>query len=638
MSFSQENSSTESSAREPSKPSEAVQSPTNPTAHPDPTASPAPAENAEANKNSEEEGSRTDDSGLSDSAKARIKIGTQRQGTAIPKIAPRVVTDFKTPPKQVFVSLDQEGNFAPVAPTVNPSATAAQNQQPKPVQQAQPRPQGQQPAQTQQQSGNRPPQQQQSQQRPLQHKQRSGIDDHDAAAASEGASILSDAAYRPKPAPLGKNDIKQRENFNPTYKRVEKPSTRGALSDDLEAELAAALGEDSLDDLIQKTGSEIAGTQLESDTKQNARVLRVSREFVFVELPGMNQGAMSTQQFGENIPEPGTILEVLVNRFSAEEGLYEVSLTTAAVDIADWSQVSEGMVVNAKISGHNKGGVECEVNRLRGFIPAGQLSLYRVENLEQFVGQTLMCIVTEANRERRNLILSHRAILEREQAENKQKLLAELEPGQEREGIVRSLRDFGAFVDLGGVDGLIHISQLSWDRVKHPSEVLSEGQKVKVKVQKIDPDTGKIGLSLRDLYQSPWATATMKYPVSSTVTGKVSRIMDFGAFVKLESGLEGLVHISELSYKRVFRASDVLTEGQEVDVKVLSIDPDAQKMGLSIKALTARPEPTKSDAEKAEEAAMAQEPVAPRTPKIYKTPLKGGTGRATGGDQFGLKW
>jgi small subunit ribosomal protein S1 len=351
----------------------------------------------------------------------------------------------------------------------------------------------------------------------------------------------------------------------------------------------------------------------------------------------MNQGAMSTQQFGENIPEVGTIIEVLVNRFSAEEGLYEVSLTTAAVDIADWSQVNEGMVVNAKITGHNKGGVECEVNRLRGFIPAGQLSLYRVENLEQFVGQTLMCIVTEANRERRNLILSHRAILEREQAENKQKLLAELEVGQEREGIVRSLRDFGAFVDLGGVDGLIHISQLSWDRVKHPSEVLAEGQKVKVKVQKIDPETGKIGLSLRDLYQSPWATATMKYPVSSTVTGKVSRIMDFGAFVKLESGLEGLVHISELSYKRVFRTSDVLAEGQEVEAKVLSIDPDAQKMGLSIKALTARPEPEKSDAQKAEEAAAA-EPVAPRTPAVYKTPLKGGTGRATGGEQFGLKW
>ena len=155
--------------------------------------------------------------------------------------------------------------------------------------------------------------------------------------------------------------------------------------------------------------------------------------------------------------------------------------------MGDWSEVSEGMIVEARVTGHNKGGLECEVNRLRGFIPASQISLYRVEDLAQFVGQKFACVITEANPDKGNLVLSRRAVLEREKAEAKTKLLAELEVGQVREGIVRSLQEFGAFVDLGGVDGLIHISQLSWDRIRHASEVLELGQKVKVKIQKIDP-------------------------------------------------------------------------------------------------------------------------------------------------------
>ena len=145
------------------------------------------------------------------------------------------------------------------------------------------------------------------------------------------------------------------------------------------------------------------------------------------------------------------------------------------------------MVVEARVTGHNKGGLECEVNRLRGFIPASQISMYRVEDLAQFVDQKFACVITEANPEKRNLVLSRRAVLEREKAEAKEKLMAELEVGQVREATVRSLQSFGAFVDLGGVDGLIHISQLSWDRIKHASEVLEVGQKVKVKIQKIDP-------------------------------------------------------------------------------------------------------------------------------------------------------
>jgi small subunit ribosomal protein S1 len=286
--------------------------------------------------------------------------------------------------------------------------------------------------------------------------------------------------------------------------------------------------------------------------------------------------------------------------------------------------------------------LECTVNNIRGFIPFSQVALYRVETLEEFVGQSFTCVVTEANPDRRNLVLSRRAMLERERAEAKQKLLETLAPGQIHEGVVRKLMDFGAFVDIGGVDGLLHISQLAWGRVKHPSEVLSEGQHLKVRVEKIDPESGKISLAYRDLMESPWTSAPVKYPQGSTVRGTVTKLMDFGAFVELEPGLEGLVHISELSHKRVFRTSDVVKEGDQVEVMVQSIDPESKRISLSMKALH-QPEPTPKELEaKAEAEAMAEtpapaaEPPKPKKPEKEK-PLTGGLGKRTG-EKFGLKW
>ncbi len=226
--------------------------------------------------------------------------------------------------------------------------------------------------------------------------------------------------------------------------------------------------------------------------------------------------------------------------------------------------------------------------------------------------------------------------MEREQAETKQKLLAELEVGQTREGVVRNIRDFGAFVDLGGIDGMIHVSQMSWDRVKHPSEVLQVGQKVKVKIQKIDPETHKISLAYRDLFDNPWTNVTAKYPVTSKVTGTVSKLMDFGAFVKLEPGVEGLVHISELSFKRVHRVSDIVQEGQQVEAKVLSVDPENQRISLSMKALEARPEPKKPESESEPEPAAEETPPAKKKPR--KVPLQGGLGRSPLAKKYGLNW
>lgn len=409
-----------------------------------------------------------------------------------------------------------------------------------------------------------------------------------------------------------------------------------SIPPDLEDEINEALAGVSIDEMLTGGASDTGKVgRIEPDERYPATVVKVHRDNIFFALPGNQEGVASTKQLAE-IPEVGASLDVIVTRLNEDEGLYELRIPGAAAQVQDWSDVSEGTVVEARITGHNSGGLECEVGHIRGFIPVSQISLYRVDDMSEFVDQKLQCAVTEANPARRNLVLSRRAVLEREREEARQQLLESLEVGQTREGVVRNLRDFGAFVDLGGVDGLIHISQLSWDRVDHPSQVLKEGERVKVKIDKIDRDSGKIGLSYRDLLQNPWDNVQQKYPVSSIVTGTVTKVMNFGAFVRLEAGVEGLIHISELAWQRVHRVDSVVSVDQEVEVKVLSVDRDAQRISLSLKAAQAEPaSDDEAEAESAEtEPAPAQEPSRPARTK----PLKGGTDRPSGGENFGLRW
>jgi small subunit ribosomal protein S1 len=413
------------------------------------------------------------------------------------------------------------------------------------------------------------------------------------------------------------------------------PNIRDQLSPELEAEYEAALSDLSFDALMNQAGAGDVDVEIVPEARIKGRVARVHREDVFIDLGGRNQGVVPLRQF-ETPPKEGDELELLVVRFNADEGFYELSRTTAAVSVGNWDEVTEGQIIEVTVTGANKGGLECQVAGIRAFIPMGQVSIYRVENPEELVGQRLACVVTEVSRERQNLVLSHRAVMERERNEQKDKLMAELAVGQLREGIVRSLKDFGAFVDLGGVDGLIHISQLSWDRVKHPSEVLEVGQKVKVRIDKFDKETGKLSLSYREVGANPWQNVASKYPVGARATGKVSRLMDFGAFVKLEPGVEGLIHISELGHGRVFRASDVVSEGQEVEVKILTVDEENQRIGLSLKALMTAP--TKPGQQKVDDEDLPLPADAPKPPRKRHQELKGGTGGPSGGDKFGLKW
>ncbi len=457
----------------------------------------------------------------------------------------------------------------------------------------------------------------------------------DSAPAPEGKpveEVAEEAKVDLNPAALEKALERDKSKGDAPLKHFPPPSIRGKLSPELEAELEEMLSGEAIESLMDVDESITKQEMLEREAKCKATVVAIQEEDIFVELGGREQGVVAKKSFDE-VPEIGQKIDVIVNRFNQEDGIYDLTLPGMAADVGDWSDLEEGMTVEARVTGHNTGGLECEVNHIRGFIPISQISDYRVENIEPFVGEKFVCLVTEANPSRGNLVLSRRAIIEREKEAAGKELLASLETGQIHEGVVRKLMDFGAFVDLGGVDGLLHISELGWGRVNHPSEVVSEGQTVKVMIKSIDLETKRIGLSYRETLENPWDSIQNKYPTGEVVKGTVVKLMEFGAFVELEPGVEGLIHISELDHKRVFRVSDVVKEGEEVEVMVKSVDPDARRIGLSMKDTL--PVPTK---EKKEDELPDDEPIKP-IEKVDPKTLKGGIGgRESEGGKFGLKW
>lgn len=439
--------------------------------------------------------------------------------------------------------------------------------------------------------------------------------------------------------------------FEPVSK-VPIPNLR-VKNEDEEAELAELFQDKPLEKLFDAAKVDSVASQeiYEDSTKVKCKVVNIGKEAAFVDVGARDLGSIPLKQFPEGgFPSVGDTFDAVVTKFNKEEGLYEVSLPLAAAEVGDWTSVSEGAIVEARIVGINKGGLECEVGKLRGFMPLGQMATFRVENPEQFIGERWKCLITEADPLRRNLVLSRRALMEKENEEKREQLLAELEVGQVREGLVRKIIDVGAFVDLGGADGFIHISQMSWGRIRHPSEVLKEGDRVKVTVQKIDLERNRISLSFKDESLDPWNSVLSNFQEGMAARGKVTAIMPFGAFVELVPGVEGLVHISEISYKRVNAVSDALEIGDWVDVKILSVDAQSRKMSLSIKQLKEDPRiaetaaaNAEADAERAAEDAKAEAEVEAIREKIRKNqpkgPLKGGIStKGDDGEKFGLKW
>ncbi len=400
--------------------------------------------------------------------------------------------------------------------------------------------------------------------------------------------------------------------------------------DDLEAELQAAMEGFDPDEIDVNTPGRTRATD-RAHVPQSARgqeatpgprtgkVIGGKGKYLFVDLGGKSEGAVPSEQFGDNpIPEPGSMIEVFVDRYDPAEGLTKLNLKGAAVE-ADWESIRRGMIVEARVTKTVKGGVEVNVDGMRGFMPISQIDMERVEDGAEFIDQKVRVLVTEANPRQKNLVVSRRELLEREKAEQAEKTWNDLEEGQILKGKVRSIKEFGAFVDVGGVDGLIHVSDLSWVRGNKVEDIVRIGDEVEVKVLKIDRETRKVGLGLKQLAASPWDTIEQRLARGQTVQGKVTKLMDFGAFVELEPGIEGLIHISELSPNRVRRVRDIVQVDQEVEARILDIDTDSKRISLSIKQLP-KDAPSTEEPEEDEGETLA-------TPRpVRKVPLKGGLG------------
>ena len=369
---------------------------------------------------------------------------------------------------------------------------------------------------------------------------------------------------------------------SPTPTQPDRPQPAGDLDAKLEAEIEAALGDMTLEDMLEVA----AGTQPRSGGQTQMKtgtIVRVHDGDVFVEFGPKSVGVCQRSQF-DDPPTVGERMPFVVDRYDAREGLLILS-RQGAVTKAVWASLAKGQIVQAHCQGVNKGGLEMEVANHPAFMPAGQVDLHHVQDLSCFIGQKMPCEIIELDRARGRIILSRRRTLETERKAQGEKLLAELAEGQQRPAVIRSIQPYGAFADLGGIDGLIHISDICHERIKHPSERLSEGDEVQVRILKIDhkQDPPRIGLGLKQCQADPFLSGAARIAEGDTVTGKVTRIMPYGAFVELSPGVEGLVHISQLSAQRITRVAQVVKLDEVVTVKVLDVDAGRRRISLSLR-------------------------------------------------------
>jgi small subunit ribosomal protein S1 len=355
-------------------------------------------------------------------------------------------------------------------------------------------------------------------------------------------------------------------------------------------------------------------------------VMKIEDDSILVSIGTKREGIIPHQdlrQMGEGFVgalKLGDPIQVYVQDPENREGELILSLTMVQV-ARDWEEAArlsaDGGIVQGQVIGYNKGGLLVQFNRIRGFVPASQVAQLhgrtaaeeRQQALQRMVGQTIPLKVIEVDRERNRLVLSERSATQEWRKAQKQRLLTELQPGDVLTGRVNQLTNFGAFIDLGGADGLAHISELSWQRVNHPREVLSPGQEVKVMVVEIDPERERIGLSIRRLQANPWETIDQRYSLGQLVSGPVTNVAPFGAFVQIEEAVEGLIHASELDADPQAQPRDLLQPGQQVTAKIISLDKQRQRMGLSLRRVNADEQPARSaepEAPEAEDAAEAE--------------------------------
>jgi small subunit ribosomal protein S1 len=366
------------------------------------------------------------------------------------------------------------------------------------------------------------------------------------------------------------------------------------LGDDLDQELELAMAG------AEAGEYSIATSTLAVNSVLHGKILRVDDEFVLVDVGYKSEGHIPRNEWDDTEPPPqvGDIVKVLLEEFEdgqleEQRGLITLSKRKAR-RIEDWLRVMESVKENDVVTGYVtrkiKGGLLVDISGVNVFLPASQVDIRRPADIGDYCGRAIQCLVLKIDEARRNIVVSRRALIEQERAERKKQLMETLEVGQVRRGIVKNIADFGAFVDLGGIDGLLHITDMSWGRIGHPSEMVAIDQEIEVQVLHIDREREKIALGMKQRTASPWAKVADKYPVATVCKGTVVNVMSYGAFVKLEDGVEGLVHISEMSWtKRVSHPSELVKPGEEVEVVVLAINKEKQEISLGMKQTQQNP-------------------------------------------------
>ena len=360
------------------------------------------------------------------------------------------------------------------------------------------------------------------------------------------------------------------------------------LQDDLDRELAEQLANESMESLLSgsvqnfKEGEVVRG-----------KVVEIGEDRVLVDIGYKSEGVVTLTEFAApNELAVGLAFDFYIDDPENEQGMPVLSKLKAD-RIKNWEHIQqiyeEDGVIEGTIMRRVKGGLKVDIG-IDAFMPASQLTFRPTGDLERFIGKKMELKIIKLTKRRRNVVVSRRKLLEEQRADEKNRLLTTIEIGQILNGEVKNITDFGAFVDVGGIDGLLHVTDMSWGRVKHPSQVVQVGQRIDVMVLNFDPKTERISLGLKQKSENPWKTAVERYPVGSVVAGRVVSMTDYGAFVQLEEGIEGMVHVSEMSWtRRVRHPNEVVQLDEEVHVMVLSVDPEAEKIALGIKQTLANP-------------------------------------------------
>ncbi len=321
-------------------------------------------------------------------------------------------------------------------------------------------------------------------------------------------------------------------------------------------------------------------------------ILEIKQQVVLVDIGYKSEGAIAISEFEDEEFEVGDEIEVYLDRLENDEGMVVLSKEKAAHK-QNWDKIigvfKEGGLVKGKIKAVVKGGLMVNVG-VEAFLPGSQIDIIPPRDLNEYVGKVFEFKIVKINDDRKNIVVSRREVIEQERSEQRAAFLDSVNIGDKVEGIVKNITDFGVFVDLSGMDGLLHITDMSWGRINHPSEMVAIGQMVAVQILDVNRERERVSLGLKQMQSNPWENITARYPVDSKVRGKITKLVPYGAFVELEEGVEGLVHVSELSWvKRITRPSDVLTQGDEIEAVVLGVNTEEQKISLGVRQLDTNP-------------------------------------------------